>query len=139
MLIFLTFVGGTFFVSGSPLVDQSSAEVDLKQEAEMALVEVEKNGLTDEYGEYDTAVIEETIESGFSDDITLSEDYEYSLQFNQTDSSPTPQIFLDNGDEVDGITVGESPQETGSYTTMKVIDVDGVPVEVRLTVWKGVE
>jgi hypothetical protein len=134
LLIFVTFITSTFFLSGSPIVDGSGENVGIQSDAEMVLVQMNKNGLTDRNGEYDPDKIESVIQSDSTDPYTSVNTVNATMTLHTPTPSDKPAMFNGSGDT---IVVGETPPSVGVTNTTTTILVDDRVVEVTISAWRN--
>jgi hypothetical protein len=139
LLIYISFISATFFLGGSPLVDQSSAAVDLKTEAETALVQVEQEALMNDAGQYDEGEIESFTASG---SVTTYADIPSDLNANVVFASTPRSINTDHqssllaSDSDNKKRVGDEKPKVGVTQSTTTIYLDGRPVRVTVNVWR---
>lgn len=136
LIIFITFLSGTLFVGGSPLVDEDRGDVALNSNAELTLTQLEKNGLTDDSGEIDQAKIRNIIAT---DDIgpyiNLSPNLNGSAVLRSPSGVSNPAVFDGHGDEI--VIDGPLP-DAEHYTATTTIFIDGEAVRVEMVVWREI-
>lgn len=135
MVIFITFLASTFFLTGSPLVVDSGADtITLQSETEQALVEIQANALTNNAGEYTTNNIESAIATNNPQSHTsVREDVNMTVKLTATNPADTPTVFNGRGDT---IRIGPEPPEFATYNTSTTGELEGRPIRVEVITWR---